>query len=107
MRELRLEVVADDDRGGHYRGERVYARRVADERGAPIRKEHLAFTAAAEQLADTRLTAGETRYEVFRFPIPRGNRTKVEVPLWYCYSPLEEAVLQDRVGFVQLSQTVP
>ncbi len=106
LRQLLLEVRADDIRGQSFRGQRTYARTVADTHGTPIMREHFAFVKAAKVLADTRLAPGENRSETFWFPISAGNQTRVKATFWYYYSPLARTESQKRIVFLTLNQLV-
>jgi len=106
LRQLILEVRADTYDGKHFRDERVYARKVADQHGAAIGSEHVAFMKAAKVLSDTRLAPGEKRTETFAFPIAAGTQTQVRANLWYYYSPLERKESQKRISFLRLDRLV-
>ena len=103
MREMLLEVRADGG-GQSFKGERVYARRVADKSGTPVKFEHVAFLRGVKELSDTRLAAGETRTEVFKFPLAKGPRTQVKATFWYYYSPMSRAESQNKIAFLSLTQ---
>ncbi|MCL4402316.1 MAG: hypothetical protein M1436_06615, partial [Acidobacteria bacterium] len=106
MRQLILEVRADSYSGKHFRAERIYSRRVADQHGAEIHSEDAAFMKAAKVLSDTRLAPGEKRTETFAFAIPPGAQTQVRANLWYYYSPLERSESQKRISFLTLNRLV-
>jgi hypothetical protein len=106
LRQLLLEVRADDVRGQSFRAERTYARTVADTHGTPIAREHFAFVKATQVLADTRLAPGEQRSETFWFPISAAGQTRVKATFWYYYSPLAKAESQKRIVFLILNQLV-
>ncbi len=106
LRQLLLEVRADDARGQSFRGERAYARTVADTHDTPILREHFAFVKATKVLTDTRLAPGENRTETFWFPISTGGQTRVKATFWYYYSPLAKTESQKRIVFLTLNQLV-
>jgi hypothetical protein len=107
LRQLVLEVRAEQTPGRQFREERVYTRRIGDARGNPLTREHAVFMRGASVLSDTRLAAGEKRTETFTFPIPPGNRTRVRATFWYYYSPMAEKESQKRVTFLTLNRLVP
>jgi len=84
----------------------VYARSVADEKGAPIEQEHLAFMSAAKVVGDTRLAPDEKRTESFSFAIPPGRQTRVTATLRYYYSPFARTESQKLVTFSSMSRLV-
>lgn len=104
LRQLVMELRADSAGGQHFREERVYARRVADQHGTVLMREHFAFLKAAKLVSDTRLAPGEKRVETFRFPIPKGSQTQVKATFWYYYSPLARTESQKRVTFLTLNR---
>ncbi len=106
LRQILLEVRADSYDGQHFREERVYARKVADQQGAPIEREPQAFLKAARVLSDTRLAPGETRTEKFTFAVPDGSQAQVKATLWYYYSPLARTESQKRITFLTLNRLV-
>jgi hypothetical protein len=106
LRQLVMEVRVDSYQGQQFREERVYARRVGDQAGQPISREHFAFLKSAKVLSDTRLAPGERRLEKFSFEIPRGRRAQVKATFIYYYSPLASAESQKRVTFLTLNQFV-
>jgi hypothetical protein len=106
LRQLVMEVRADSSGGQHFREERVYARKVADEHGTVLMREHFAFLKAARLLSDTRLAPGEKRVETFSFAIPKGSQTEVKATFWYYYSPLAKTESQKRVVFLTLNRFV-
>ncbi|MCL4403020.1 MAG: cytochrome c family protein [Acidobacteria bacterium] len=106
LRQITMEVRADTYGGQHYREERVYARKVADQHGNPIEREPQAFLKAAKTLSDTRLGPGETRSEAFSFPVPEGTQSQVKVTFWYFYSPLARVESQKRITFLTLNRLV-
>lgn len=105
LRALMLEVRADAYNGQHYREERSYTRRVADQDGTPLPHEHLAFLKAAKVLSDTRLAPGEKRVETFVFPVPAGTPAQVKATFSYYYSPLTPES-QKRITFLTLNRLV-
>jgi hypothetical protein len=104
LRQMVMELRADSAGGQHFREERVYARRVADQHGTVLMREHFAFLKAVKLESDTRLAPGEKRTETFLFPVPKGSRTQVNATFWYYYSPLARTESQQRVTFLTLSQ---
>ncbi|MFB3826048.1 MAG: multiheme c-type cytochrome [Bryobacteraceae bacterium] len=106
LRQIVLEVRADTNSGRHSREERVYTRKVADQRGAPIASEAAAFLKGARVLSDTRLAPGEKRTEKFTFDLPRGDTAQVRASLWYCYSPLERKESEKKIAFLTISRLV-
>lgn len=106
LRQLVMEVRADSAGGQHFREERVYARKVADQHGTVAMREHFAFLRAVKLVSDTRLAPGEKRSETFLFPIPAGSQTQVKATFWYYYSPLAKIESQKRVTFLTLSRLV-
>ena len=55
LRQLVLEVRADGYGGEHFREERVYMRKVANQQGTVIGQEDFAFMKSAKVVSDTRL----------------------------------------------------
>ena len=107
IRQLILEVRLDPYGGGKsFREERRYARTVADQKGAILDREHLAFVKAAKVVTDTRLAPKETRVETFTFELPPGKRARLEAILRYYYSPMASTEAQQEVRFLSLSQIV-
>jgi len=104
LRQLVMELRADSAGGQHFREERVYARKVADQHGTVLMREHFAFLKAAKLVSDTRLAPGEKRVETFRFRIPKGSQTQVKATFWYYYSPLAREESQKRVTFLTLNR---
>jgi hypothetical protein len=90
--------------GKHLRQERVYQRTVADQNGAPIAREHLAFVKAAKTTSDTRLAPDEKRAETFYFDIPPGVQAQVKATFWYYFSPTATAETEKRVTFLTISR---
>jgi hypothetical protein len=95
---------ADSAGGQHFREERVYTRRVADQHGTVMMREHFAFLKAAKLVSDTRLAPGEKRVETFTFPIPKGSQTQVKATFVYYYSPLAKTESQKRITFLTLNR---
>ena len=79
-------------------------RTVADQNGAPIAREHLAFVKAAKTTSDTRLAPDEKRAETFYFDIPQGVQTQIKATFWYHYSPTATAETEKRVTFRTISR---
>jgi hypothetical protein len=104
LRELLMEVRADSSSGQHFREERIYARKVADQQGTVLMREDFAFLKAAKVVSDTRLAPGEKRAETFSFPIPKGDQTQVKATFWYYYSPMAKTESQKRVTFLTLNR---
>ncbi|MDP2996577.1 MAG: multiheme c-type cytochrome [Bryobacterales bacterium] len=104
LRKIVLELRADSYDGKHFRQERVYQRTVADQNGAPLEREHLAFVKAAKTTSDTRLAPDEKRTETFYFDIPQGVQTQVKATFWYHYSPTATAETEKRVTFLTISR---
>src|SRR6266566_9622958 len=65
LRQLVLEVRADSYAGPQFREERVLTRKVADQHGTVLSREHFVFIKAATVVSDTRLAPGEKRSETF------------------------------------------
>jgi len=106
IRRIVLEMKADSYRGHHHRAEKVYQRRVADQQGNVMQREHFAFMKAASVVSDTRLAPGEKRVETFLFPIPRDAPTKLEATFRYYFSPMARTETQQRVTFLTLSRLI-
>ena len=106
LRQLVLEVRADSYGGQHFSEERVYARKVADQHGTVLMREHFAFLRGAKVVSDTRLAPGERRMETFHFPIPAGSQTQLKATFWYYYSPLARTESQKRIVFLTLNRLV-
>lgn len=106
LRQLILEVRAHSYAGHHYKAEKTYARSVSDEDGRLLAHEHDVFMKAAKQVEDTRLKAGETRVEVFRFAVPRSAQARVEADLYYYYSPTATEETQERIKFLNVTRLV-
>jgi Cytochrome c554 and c-prime len=107
LRELSLEVLVDAGQGRTLRGERVYARRIADRDNKPVTLEPVAFINGAKVVSDSRLAAGETRKEQFAFNVPGERRTRVKANFWYHYSPLAKKESEKEIMFLSLTQYVP
>lgn len=103
LRQVILEVRADAG-AWQFREERVLTRKVADQHGTVLGREHFVFLKAAKVVSDTRLAPGEKRSESFSFPIPAGNQAQVKATLVYVYSPMARTQDQQRVTFMSLSQ---
>jgi hypothetical protein len=106
LRQLLLEVKAENSQGESLRQERTYARAIADTHGTPILREHFAFIKAAKVLSDTRLAPGESRAETFWFPVAPGGPVRVKATFWYYYSPLARTESQQRITFLTLNRIV-
>ncbi|MCL4523588.1 MAG: hypothetical protein M1453_06865 [Acidobacteria bacterium] len=107
LRQLILEVRAEPYGGGQtFREQRVYMRRVADQKGAPVEREHFAFLRGAKVLEDTRLAPRETRSEKFSFPILKGRQARVVADFYYYYSPMASTAAQQKVKFLAISRMV-
>jgi len=106
MRRIELELRADSYKGHRFQAQKVYQRRVADQAGRPLVREHFAFMKGASVISDTRLAPGEQRQETFSFDIPPGVPTKVEATFRYYYSPMARSETQRRVTFLSLSRLV-
>jgi nitrate/TMAO reductase-like tetraheme cytochrome c subunit len=106
LRQLILEVRADASDGRHYREERVFRRTVADQQGATVDQEHLAFISSARVIADTRLAPDEKRTETFLFAIQPGIQTRVSATLRYFYSPFARTEAQKRITFLNITRLV-
>jgi cytochrome c554/c'-like protein len=107
MRKLILEVRLDPFGAGQaLRAERVYARKIRDQKGATIEREHLAFLKAANVVEDTRIAPKETRTETFYFDLPAGRRARVEANLYYFYSPMAATEAEQKIKFMTLSRLV-
>jgi hypothetical protein len=81
-------------------------RRVADQKGAPVEREHFAFLRGAKVLEDTRLAPKETRTEKFSFPVPKGKQARVVADFYYYYSPMASTAAQQKVKFLAISRLV-
>ena len=106
LRRISLEVQADSYAGHHFKEERVYMRRVADQHGTPLEREHFAFLKAAKVIDDTRLKPGERRSETFSFPVPPGVQTNVKATFVYYYSPTARVESQKRITFLTLNRLI-
>jgi hypothetical protein len=102
-----LEVKVDGYGGQHFQQERVYARKVADQHGTMLQREHFAFIKAAKLMSDTRLAPGEKRTETFSFALPAGSMAQVKATFWYYYSPMAKTESQKRITFLTLNRLVP
>lgn len=107
LRRLILEVRAAPYDGQHFSEEREFRRRVADKNGKELQSEDLVFVTAAQTLSDTRIRAGETKKEVFTFPVKHGVQTQVEANLYYYFSPLATTEEKRRIKFLSLSRLFP
>ncbi|MBI3663387.1 MAG: hypothetical protein HY234_10105 [Acidobacteria bacterium] len=106
LRQLILEVRAEPYGGQSFREQRIYTRRVADQKGTPVEREHFAFLRGAKVIEDTRLAPKETRTETFSFPVPRGKQVRVEAGFYYYYSPMASTEAQQKVKFLVISRLV-
>jgi len=106
LRQLILEVRAEPYGAPSSREQRVYMRRVADQKGAPVEREHFAFLRGAKVLEDTRLAPKETRSEKFVFPVPKGKQARVTADFSYYYSPMASTAAQQKVKFLAISRLV-
>jgi hypothetical protein len=104
LRQLVLKVSADSYGGQKFHEERVLTRKVADQHGTVLGREHFVFLKASKVVSDTRLAPGEKRSETFSFPIPAGTRVQVNATLIYVYSPMARTQAQQQVTFLTLSQ---
>jgi len=104
LRKIVLELRADSYDGKRFREERVYRRTVADQKGAPLEREHLAFVKAAKTTSDTRLAPDEKRAETFYFDIPQGVQAQVKATFWYHFSPTPAAEAEQRITFLTISR---
>lgn len=108
MRQLILEVLLSPYGGGHtQRQQRVYARTVVDQKGAPVQNEPGAFLKGAKAVTDTRIAPQETRTETFSFALAEGKRANAEVNLYYYYSPMVRSEEQQELKFFTISRLVP
>jgi hypothetical protein len=85
---------------------RTYTRTIADQKGAAIEREDIAFLRAAKVLQDTRIAPRETRTESFSFSVPSGKLARVEASLSYYYSPMAGAGAQQRIKFFTISRLI-
>jgi hypothetical protein len=106
LRQLILEVRAEPYGGQSFHEQRVYTRRVADQKGAPLEREPFAFIKAAKVISDTRLAPEETRTETFSFAIPKGKQVRVSADFSYYYSPMASPGAQQKVKFLNISRLV-
>lgn len=106
LRQLVLEVRADTYSGKHFTQERVYARKIADQHGAPIEREHFAFIRGSKVLSDTRLAPDEKRSETFVFPLAVRDQAQIKATFWYYYSPLARTESEKRITFLTLNRLV-
>ncbi|HYL83445.1 MAG TPA: multiheme c-type cytochrome [Candidatus Angelobacter sp.] len=107
MRKLILEVRLDPfGEGQALRAERVYARTIRDQKGAPVGRENVAFLKGAAVVEDTRLAPKETRTETFSFDLPPGRRARVEANLYYFYSPMALTEAEQKIKFMTVSRLV-
>jgi hypothetical protein len=104
LRQLVLEVRADSYAGSQFREERILTRKVADQQGTVLDREHLVFVKGAKVVSDTRLAPGEKRSENFSFAMPAGKQAQIKATLVYVYSPMARTEAQQRVTFMTLSQ---
>jgi hypothetical protein len=86
---------------------RSYQRRLADNSGKQIQREESLFLYATQELDDSRLKPGETRSEIFRFPVSALSSARVNSRLSYAYSSQESAPRQEQVNFLSLPQYLP
>jgi predicted CXXCH cytochrome family protein len=107
LRELVLDVRVEGYSGQHLEQERVYARKVADQHGTILQREHFAFMKAAMVASDTRLAPGEKRTETFHFPISAASAAQIKATFWYYYSPMARTESQKRITFLTLNRMVP
>jgi hypothetical protein len=107
MRKLILEVRLDPfGEGPAFHEERVYARKITDQKGAMLQREHLSFLKGAKVAEDTRLAPKETRTETFSFELPAGKRARVEASLYYFYSPMATTEAEQKIKFLTMSRLV-
>jgi hypothetical protein len=106
LRQLVLEVRADSYGGQHFREERVYMRKVADQHGTVLMREHFAFLKGAQVVSDTRLAPGEKRTETFTFALPPGNQAQLKATFRYLYSPMARVESQKQITFLTLNRLV-
>jgi hypothetical protein len=107
MRKLILEVRLDPfGEGQPQRVERVYARRVQDQMGTTLEREHVAFLRGAKVVEDTRFAPKETRTETFTFDLPASRRARVEANLYYFYSPMARTEAEQKIRFLAMSRLV-
>lgn len=104
LRQLILEVRADSYGGRQFREERVLTRKVVDQHGTVLAREHFVFLKGTRAISDTRLEPGEKRSEAFLFPMPAGKQAQIKATLVYVYSPMARTPAQQRVTFLALSQ---
>lgn len=104
LRQLILDVSAKTADGKETHAKKIYARTVKDAAGKVLDKEHFVFVKAASVLIDSRLTADETRREVFTFESPAGTSTEIKASLSYYYSPFARDKADQRVMVVTKSQ---
>ena len=104
LRQLVLEVRADSYGGDQFHEERVLTRKVADQEGTVLNREHAVFVKGARVVSDTRLAPGEKRSEAFSFAMPAEKQAQIKATLVYVYSPMAQNQAQQRVTFITLSQ---
>jgi Cytochrome c554 and c-prime len=107
LRRLILEIHAAPYDGQHFDEVREFRRRVADKNGKELESEDLVFVTAARTISDTRIGAGETKKDVFTFPVKHGVQTQVEADLYYYFSPLATTEEKRRIKFLRISRLVP
>jgi len=90
--------------GSQFREERVLTRKIADQHGTVLTREHFVFVKGAKAVSDTRLAPGEKRSETFSFAMPAGKQAQIKATLVYVYSPMARTQAQQRVTFMTLSQ---
>ena len=106
LRQLVLEVRAEEQGGGHFVQQRVYRRAIEDPQAKPVEREYLVFDRGVKATADTRLAPDEKRSETFLFDVPQSVETHVNVALRYFYSPLGKTESQKNTTVLTLSTVV-
>jgi len=104
LRQLVLEVRAESYSGSQFHEERILTRKVADQHGTLLGREHFVFVKGAKVVSDTRLAPGEKRSETFLFAMPAGRQAQIKATLVYVYSPMARTQAQQRITFMTLSQ---
>ena len=107
VRQLVLEVQAEEYGSEHFREERVYASTVADSHGTVLMREHFAFLRAVKVVSDTRLAPGDNHGETFSFRIPAASQAQVKATFWYYYSPMARTESQRRITFLTMNRLAP
>ena len=104
-RKIILEVTVYADHKEVRRFERVYQKRLLDDRDNLIVLDHRTLLNARKVLEDNRLQAGESRLERFYGGVPRNGALRAEAKLTYVYEP--EIILRQKMSIEITSDTHP